>query len=208
MTDSLEMTIRSMSEDGVIKPTEQGVKYIYRSYEKIYQDIVTYDTIDIVRDRSLIRKQMDKSAYNPQNLFEGVTHKIEDEYKIVWETERVKQEVAKLSDISKKIKEELSLPNNSLVIALNNMYGKVEAKKQLERMLSSSDVEIKPAIYQNIQDDYGKLEYVIEQLYFVLTKCGFKRDGSDKHSNSGTYDIQHSICACLLYTSPSPRDCS
>jgi hypothetical protein len=197
MTDSLEMTIRSMSEDGVIKPTEQGVKYIYRSYEKIYQDIVTYDTIDIVRDRSLIRKQMDKSAYNPQNLFEGVTHKIEDEYKIVWETERVKQEVAKLSDISKKIKEELSLPNNSLVIALNNMYGKVEAKKQLERMLSSSDVEIKPAIYQNIQDDYGKLEYVIEQLYFVLTKCGFKRDGSDKHSNSGTYDIQHSICATL-----------
>lgn len=68
MTDSLEMTIRSMSEDGVIKPTEQGVKYIYRSYEKTYQDIVTYDTIDIVRDRSLIRKQMDKSAYNPQNF--------------------------------------------------------------------------------------------------------------------------------------------
>ena len=67
---------------------------------------------------------MDKSAYNSQNLFEGVTHKIEDEYKIVWETERVKQEVAKLSDISKKIKEELSLPNNSLVIALNNMYGR------------------------------------------------------------------------------------
>ncbi|RHR99734.1 hypothetical protein DWW20_17135, partial [Ruminococcus sp. AF14-5] len=34
-------------------------------------------------------------------------------------------------------------------------------------------------------------------LYFILTKCGFKRDGSDKHAISGTYDIQHSICATM-----------
>lgn len=197
MTDILEMTIRSMAEDGVIKLTEQGVKFICKSYENTYRDIVRYDTIDIVKDRSLIRKQMDKSAYDPQKLFEGVTHRTEDEYKIVWQTERVKQELAKLSLVSQKIKDELSLPENSLVRDLNNMYGVEEAKKQIERMINGSDIEIKPAIYQNIQDDYGKLEYVIEQLYFVLTKCGFKRDGSDKHSNSGTYDIQHSICATL-----------
>lgn len=196
-TDSLEKTIRSIAEDGVIKPTKQGVKYIQKCYETTYQNIVEYDTIDIVKDRSSMRRQMDKGAYDPKNLFEGVTHKIEDEYKIVWTTERVKQEMEKLSEVPRKIKEELLLPNNSLVTDLNNRYGELEAKKQLERLLSSIDVEIKPGMYLNIQDDYGKLEYVIEQLYFVLTKCGFKRDKSDRLANSGTYDVQHSICATL-----------
>lgn len=130
-------------------------------------------------------------------MFEGVTHKNEDEYKIVWTTERVKQEIEKLSDVPRKIKEELLLPNNSLVTDLNGIYGELEAEKQLKRLLSSIDVEIKPGIYLNIQDDYGKLEHVIEQLYFVLTKCGFKRDKSDRLANSGTYDIQHSIYATL-----------
>lgn len=197
VTDSLEMTIRSMSENGVIKPTEQGVKYVPRSYERTYQDIVRYDTTDTVRERSLIRKQMDKDAYDPKDLFEGIVHKKEEEYKVVWETERVKYEVSQLSAVSNQIKMELSQSQNSLVETLNVLYGQVEAKKQLKWLLSSVDVEIKPAIYHSIQDDYGKLEFVMEQLYFVLTKCGFRRDGSDKHSNSGTYDIQHSISATM-----------
>lgn len=197
LTDSLEMTLRSMSANGVIKPTINGIKYVPKSYDQTYQDIERYDTTNIILKRSLNRKQMDKNAYNPKDLFKGVIHKKEEEYKIVWDTARVKNELNLLSTISNQLKMEVSQPYNSLIETFNNLYGERAAKEQIKRLIISSDVEIKPAIYHSIQDNYGKLEFVMEQLYFVLTKCGFRRDGSDKHSNSGTYDIQHSINATM-----------
>ena len=71
------------------------------------------------------------------------------------------------------------------------------SKQEYKFLLTTTLTISEPAIYHSIQDNYGKLEFVMEQLYFVLTKCGFRRDGSDKHSNSGTYDIQHSINATM-----------
>ena len=59
------------------------------------------------------------------------------------------------------------------------------------------NVHIEPGIYVKIREDYRKLEYVMEQLFFVLTRCGYKRDNKDKLANSGTYDIQHAICSTL-----------
>ena len=85
LTDSLEMTLRSMSANGVIKPTINGIKYVPKSYDQTYQDIERYDTTNIILKRSLNRKQMDKNAYNPKDLFKGVIHKKEEEYKnIIW----------------------------------------------------------------------------------------------------------------------------
>ncbi len=86
--------MRSMSEDGIIKPTIQGVKYIPNGYEKAYQDIVKNDTSEVVRARSEIRRKKDKEGYAPKDLFAGMAHKQEEEYKVVWETERVKRDGA------------------------------------------------------------------------------------------------------------------
>lgn len=55
---------------------------------------------------------MDKEAYEPKDLFSGISHTPEDEYKLVWSTERVKKELSKLSEKVKQIQEELTLPSN------------------------------------------------------------------------------------------------
>lgn len=89
------------------------------------------------------------------------------------------------------------MPGNSYVKDMEKKYGPENTEEILSDFLDSLDVEIKSSIYSEVKNDYRKLEYVIECLYFILTKCGFKRDGSDKHAISGTYDIQHSICATM-----------
>ncbi len=197
LTDELEKTIRKIAEDGVIKPTLDGVKFIPKSFEKTYGDIVNYDTQNVVLERSLLRRDSDKRAYDPKDLFEGIQHVKNKEYEIVWQTERVKDELLKCKDNCIKLILELSNPNNELRKILTDQYGKKIAEQKLNELIENSKIEIKPGMYSQIRDNYGALEYVMEQLFFVLTRCGFKRDGSDKHANSGTYDIQHSISATL-----------
>lgn len=197
LTDKLEKTIREIAENGVIKPTPTGVKFIPKSFEKTYSDIVDYDTQNVIWGRSLLRRDIDKGAYDPKDLFEGIKCDKNKEYKIVWQTERVKDELLKRKDNCIKLILELSNPNNELRKVLTDQYGKIVAEQKLYELIENSKIEIKPCMYPQIRDNYGALEYVMEQLFFVLTRCGFKRDGSDKHANSGTYDIQHSISATL-----------
>lgn len=197
LTDKLEKTIKEIAEDGVIKPTPEGVKFIPKSFAKTYNDIVNYDTQNIILERSLLRRDIDKAAYEPKDLFEGIQHDKNKEHEIVWQTERVKAELLKRKDNCFKLILELSSPNNALRKALTDQYGVKIAEQKLNDLIENSKIEIKPCMYSQIRDNYGALEYVIEQLFFVLTRCGFKRDGSDKHANSGTYDIQHSISATL-----------
>lgn len=197
LTDKLEKTIREIAEDGIIKPTPQGVKFISKSFDKTYSDIVSYDTQNVILERSLLRRDIDKEAYDPKDLFEGIQHDKNKEYEIVWQTKRVKDELLKRKDNCTKLIFELSNPDNTLRKALTNQYGEIVAKQRLYELIENSKIEIKPCMYSQIRDNYGALEYVIEQLFFILTRCGFKRDGSDKHANSGTYDIQHSISATL-----------
>ena len=45
------MTLRSMSANGVIKPTINGIKYVPKSYDQTYQDIERYDTTNIILKR-------------------------------------------------------------------------------------------------------------------------------------------------------------
>lgn len=197
LTNELKNTIKEIALDGVIKPTKKGVKYIPKCFEKTYTDIVKYDTQNPILEKSLIRRDIDKEAYNPTDLFKGIKHNKNDEYKLVWETIRVRNEIAKLKNNYDQLIIELRDPNNSHRKTMEDLYGKDTADYMMNQLLISSNIDIKPAIYSEIRDDYSTLEYVIEQLYLLLTKCGFKRDTSDKHANSGTYDIQHSICATL-----------
>lgn len=197
LTDELEKTIKDIAEDGVIKPTPDGVKFIPKSFTKTYNDIVNYDTQNIILERSLLRRDIDKEAYDPKDLFEGIQHDKNKEHEIVWQTERVKAELLKRKENYFKLILELSSPNNALRKALADQYGVKIAEQKLYELIENSKIEIKPCMYSQIRDNYSALEYVMEQLFFVLTRCGFKRDGSDKHANSGTYDIQHSISATL-----------
>lgn len=197
LTNELENTMKEMAMDGVIKPTEKGVKYIVKCYEKTYQDIKRYDTQEPVLERSLVRRDMDRDAYDSKDLFKGVKHDRKHEYKLVWETTRVKDEIVKLKNNNAQLIIELSNPNNSYRKAMEKVYGKRVTNYMMHQLERSSRTEIKPAIYSQIRDNYYVLEYVIEQLYIILTKCGFRRDNSDKYANSGTYDVQHSICATL-----------
>lgn len=197
LTDELEKTIREIAEDGIIKPTPDGVKFIPKSFEKTYGDIVNYDTQNVILERSLLRRDIDKEAHDPKDLFKGIKYDKNKEYEIVWQTERVKNELLKRKDNYNKFILELSNPNNPLRKILTDQYGEKVAKQRLYELIQNSKIDIKPCMYSQIRDNYGALEYVMEQLFFVLTRCGFKRDGSDKHANSGTYDIQHSISATL-----------
>lgn len=197
MTDSLKKTIRSMAENGVIMPTNHGVDYVPGSYKMASLNVMFFDTIEIVKERSLFRKELDNNAYNPKNLFEGIKHEKNDEYKIVWKTDRVQHELSQLPLFTQHLKQELLSSNNSYVNDMKRIYDQERIEETRNTLIDSLNVEIKPSIYPAIKNDYGKLEIVIECLYFVLTKCGFKRDGSDKHAISGTYDIQHSICATM-----------
>lgn len=197
LTNELKNTMKEMAMDGVIKPTEGGIKYKVKSYEKTYQDITEKDTQESVLKRSLFRRDKDKNDYDPKDLFMGIKHDRKDEYKLVWETPRVKDEICKLRNNNSQLIVELSNPDNLLRKDMEKVYGKNVTDYMMCQLKRSSRTEIKPAIYSQIRDDYHVLEYVIEQLYIILTKCGFRRDNSDKHANSGTYDIQHSICATL-----------
>lgn len=197
MTNALEKTIREIAEDGVIKPAKQGVMFMPKGYEKAYQDIVNIDTESIIYKNSLFRRDMDKNSYDPQDLFRGIKHDKNDEYRKVWDTERVKLELANCAKNYEKLLAELKSPQNSLRRYYVNTYGEGEGMRFLNELLENVKTPIHPAAYNEIRDNYGKLEYVMEQLYFVLSKCGFKRDNTDKLANSGTYDIQHSICATL-----------
>ena len=197
ITDSLKKTIRSMAENGVIMPTTQGVRYMPGSFQMASFNVMFFDTTDIVEKRSLFRKLLDNNAYNPQKLFEGIKHDKNNEYITVWETARVQKELSQLPLYTEKLKQALLLPGNSYVKDMEKKYGPENTEEILSDFLDSLDVEIKSSIYSEVKNDYRKLEYVIECLDFILTKCGFKRDGSDKHAISGTYDIQHSICATM-----------
>lgn len=197
MTNMLENTIREIAEDGVIKPTAQGIKFIHKSYEKTYRDIVNIDTENVIYNRSIVRRDMDKNSYASKDLFKGIKHDKNDEYKKVWDTERVKLELSNCENNYDVIRKELNCPKNSLREYFVKTYGEMTGMQFINGLLESTKTPIRPGIYNQIRDNYGKLEYVMEQLYFVLTKCGFKRDNKDKLANSGTYDIQHSICATM-----------
>lgn len=196
LTSELEKTMISMSEPGVIKPTKNGVAYVPHGYNESMQNIIKYDSLDTVKQRSIIRKGMDKEAYDPKNLFSGMDNS-KERYKSVWETERVKKELDLLSQNTRRLQIEFSYNENSLKKYLVETYGETQGELLLHQLIESSKTDIKPAIYREIRENYHNLEYVMEQLFFILTKCGFKRDGSDKHANSGSYDIQHSICATM-----------
>ena len=109
LTDELEKIIKEIAEDGVIKPTFEGVKFIPQSFEKTYNDIVVYDTQESVSERSLARRDIDKKAYNPRDLFEGIPYNPNKEYEMVWQTKRVKDEILKInSENNRKLIMELS----------------------------------------------------------------------------------------------------
>ncbi|MBY7025048.1 hypothetical protein FDC27_09955 [Clostridium botulinum] len=197
LSDKLKNKMLEMSMDGVIKPTEHGVKFEVKGFEKAYQYIINVDTQDTIFERSLVKRDLEEEAYEAKDLFEGIKHNKDDEYKLVWETERVKEELNKLKNENSQLFIELSDSNNSFRKDMEKSYGKVVTNYMLQKLINSSKTEIKPGIYLSIMNDYHVLEYVMEKLYIKLTKCGFKRDKSDRHANSGTYDIQHSICATL-----------
>lgn len=193
ITASLEETIKSIAENGVIKPCENGLIFAENSYTETYETIANNNTLNICADRSLIRQASDKQCYEAKNLFAGITHTKQDEYRTVWETERVKHELAQCSENYEKIARELLNPNNTLIKDLTRVYGKQQAIYVVCKLLKASETEIAFGIFEKTKNDYDKLEYVLEQLFLVLTKCGYKRDGTTKHAISGTYDIQHSI---------------
>ena len=193
ITASLEKTIQSIAENGVITPCEHGLTFAENSYSETYERVVKNNTLNICADRSLIRQKSDKQCYEAKNLFEGITHTKEDEYKTVWKIERVKSELSRCSENHAKISRELLNPNNALIKDLASVYGKQQAVYVVCKLLKASETEISFGIFEKIKNDYDKLEYVVEQLFFVLTRCGYKRDGTTKHAISGTYDIQHSI---------------
>lgn len=198
LTNKLEKTMREIAVDGVIKPKEEGVKFIAGSYEKTYRNIQNKNTQEIVLNRSITRRSMDKDSYNPKDLFEGIKHDNNDEYKLVWETKRVKDEIDKANrNKNTQLIAELSNSEDSLLKELQKTYGKENADFLINKLILTSEIELRPAIYLQIVDNYSALEYVMEQLYIILTKCGYRRDKTVKHANSGAYDIQHSICATL-----------
>lgn len=193
MTDSLEKTIKSMAADGVIVPTYNGLIYEHKSFAKRYAKIVEYDTNEAVKNRALLKRQLDKDSYSPQDLFDGMEHAKGDEYKNVWEVDRVKKELKNLQEEFLKVKEALLSPGNALRLEFERIYKGFNIDEYFERLSVGYDITISPAMYYDIQNNYTKLEIVMENLFYLLTRCGFKRDKSEKHANSGAYDIQHAI---------------
>lgn len=198
LTDELEITMRELAVDGVIKPHAKGVKFLVGGYDKAYRAIQENNTQESILSRAKVRREMDKSSYDPKDLFDGIKHDKSDEYKLVWETQRIINEISKINKNGHvQLVAELSDNENSLIRDLKKTYGNECAALLIKQLILTSNIEIKPAMYLEIIDDYSALEYVIEQLYIILTKCAYKRDRSVKHANSGIYDIQHSISATL-----------
>lgn len=62
-----------------------------------------------------------------------------------------------------------------------------------KRFLENSKQKIYPNCYKDITNSYGKKEYVIEQLYRILSNCGYAREKRPNLILSGEYDVTHMI---------------
>lgn len=58
------------------------------------EDMIRHNTQESILSRAKARREMDRSSYNPKVLFDGIKHDKSDDYKLVWETQRVKDEIS------------------------------------------------------------------------------------------------------------------
>ncbi len=180
VTDMLENTIKELSDNGVITPTaEAGLKFIPKSYEDTYKRIADYDTIDIVNKFSQEKRIHDQEKYDARTLFEGKPHTKENEYKLVWEIGRVQKEIDNLNKCLLPILNCVTFSEDQIA-EIFKIYGKSDGEKIIKEFPSKSVVKIEPLIYNQIRDNYFKLEFAIDRLFSILNTCGFYRDKKRK----------------------------
>ena len=81
-------------------------------------------------------------------------------------------------------------------LAINNKKGTAQTMTTMEKAATTTD-------FKALSEDDWKKRLTPDQFY-VLRKHGTERAGTsplNKEKRKGTF-----ACACLLYTSPSPRD--
>jgi len=194
ITNKLRNCIINISENGILNPSDSCIIFKRETFDECYMRTVKYDTLETVKERSEYKQDSDKNGYDARNLFEGMTQNSETIYKDVWETKRVKEELKKANENNaKQIQMELAFENNHLLKTLEKHYGKENVLKIKQGLISNAQTKLIPDTFIILKNSFGQLEYVIEQLFFILSKCGFRREKGNKKANSGTYDIEHAI---------------
>jgi len=122
------------------------------------------------------------------------------DYKEIWDKDEVKRELIKFPDYIEK--------HNDLAFSeLQNVYGTDNALKIFASSKKLVPFEIKKGCFEEISNQYFRMEIVFEYLHSILNKCGYNRDKKDATVISGIYDTTHSIYGtyCDYFVSSDDR---
>lgn len=202
----LRSLMLQLSKHGILKPAYNGVTFFDRDSEiqiainAIEKEHDTQETIKTFASNKHSNLQNEDAI----NDIEGV--KQEDLYQKIWEQEKVKNLIEEYNLLRRKIRSVLPLiearPEFAIQIlpeSFVNEYCKNGINSEIIKIASQNietlSVEIQAQSFESIKSNYQALENIIDNMFDILDRVGFRRDKKERTAISGIYDTQHSIMA-------------
>lgn len=176
-----------LSPRGVLNPSKTKIKNTNECIKECIRRVKKYDTTDIVVAHG---KSMKKSQKEAVELHMKKNTQIRNYSNLsseeIWKQKEVLEELNKVPECFEEYKK----------ITFNQIqkyYGINQAYKICD--IDDSGFEIREGCYSDLKEKYKLLEFTIEHLHDLLSRCGYNRDKEEKKLISGIHDVQHSIYA-------------
>lgn len=194
-----KLLMSSLKLKGILNPSNTRIINKPEKFNDCLRRVKKYDTTDIMvqKGKKIYQEQsnffkdlllMNPAAQNNSNLAPEE----------IWDKDEVKCELAKFPDCIEK-------HNASVFQELKKVYGKRIALKIAPSKIITP-FEIKQGCFEEISNQYSRMEIIFEFLHSTLNKCGYNRD-KKATVISGIYDTTHSIYGtyCDYFVSSDDR---
>ena len=196
-----KLLMSSLNLKGILNPKNTGIINKPEKFDDCLERVKQHDTIDImVKKGKKIHQEQSDFFKNLLLTNPDVKNNSNLDYKEIWDKDEVKRELIKFPDYIEK--------HNDLAFSeLQNVYGTDNALKIFASSKKLVPFEKKKGCFEEISNQYFRMEIVFEYLHSILNKCGYNRDKKDATVISGIYDTTHSIYGtyCDYFVSSDDR---
>lgn len=195
-----KLLMTSLKVKGILNPSNTRIINKPEKFDDCLERVKQYDTTDIMVQSGGTTYQEQSNFFKDLLLANpDVQNNSNLSPKEIWDKDEVKCELTKFPDYVEK-------QNVSVFPGLKYVYG---TRKALKLALSKIIVpfEIKKGCFEEISNQYSRMEIIFEFLHSILNKCGYNRDKKAATVISGIYDTTHSIYGtyCDYFVSSDAR---
>ncbi len=181
ISDSIAGVIVNGDPNGELYIESNLLPAMYRVYKQDTIDVIKQRGVeqhDVVAERVKQLRELDASVLNYSNLSS----------KDIWNAKYVSEQLNNYEEQRLKY-------NENLPIIMKILVDSGSTIEQAIRSIQPINTPLTKGCYPEICKKSRELLFYISGLFEILDNCGYNKDKEVRKTVSGSYDIQHSICA-------------